>query len=97
MVTRELSAPYASNGCFICTIGNHVRYVQGHDFELAPRYGEHLSVIFIGLVFSGGLPLMYVSLAVSFTAHYLVEKYELLKVRTCVLCQGPGELYFQAF
>ncbi|KAJ9530166.1 hypothetical protein QJQ45_023445, partial [Haematococcus lacustris] len=59
---------------------------QGHHFdELAVRYGEHLTVIFVCMVFCAGMPLFLWSAAVSFVIHYWVERYELLKV-----CQRPG-------
>ncbi|GFH08282.1 uncharacterized protein HaLaN_03218 [Haematococcus lacustris] len=53
----------------------------GHHFdELAVRYGEHLTVIFVCMVFCAGMPLFLWSAAVSFLIHYWVERYELLKV-----------------
>jgi hypothetical protein len=54
---------------------------QGHEFQIAIRYGEHLTAIFVCWLFSSGMPLMYWSCALSFALHFWVEKYELLKVR----------------
>lgn len=44
------------------------------------RYGEHVCAIFVALVFSSGMPLLTLSCAASFAAHYWVEKWELLRV-----------------
>lgn len=54
---------------------------QGHEFEIAIRFGEQLTAIFVCWIFSSGMPLMYWSCAISFALHFWVEKYELLKVR----------------
>jgi hypothetical protein len=55
--------------------------VQGHKFEeLARRYGEHLTVIFVALTYSSSMPLFLWTVALSFVSHFWVEKYELLKV-----------------
>mmetsp|Transcript_23311 Transcript_23311/g.64404 ORF Transcript_23311/g.64404 Transcript_23311/m.64404 type:complete len:924 (+) Transcript_23311:130-2901(+) len=53
---------------------------MGHEFQIAIRYGEHLTAIFVCWIFSSGIPLMYWSCAISFALHFWVEKYELLKV-----------------
>ena len=58
----------------------HTPHPQGHEFELAVRYGEHVSAVFVALVLSGGSPLVIISCAVSFLAHYWLEKYELIRV-----------------
>lgn len=56
---------------------------DGPEFTLADKYGEHLGVVFVCLLFSGGMPLMYIIAFLSFVAAYWLEKYYLLKVRVC--------------
>lgn len=62
-------------------------FSQGHEFEIAIRYGEHLTAIFVCWLFSSGMPLMYWSCFFSFLLHYWSERYELLRVggRLCLL------------
>mmetsp|Transcript_4883 Transcript_4883/g.14853 ORF Transcript_4883/g.14853 Transcript_4883/m.14853 type:complete len:772 (+) Transcript_4883:494-2809(+) len=52
----------------------------GPEFVLASRYGEHLGVIFITLLYSAAIPVLFWSCALSFTVAYFLEKYMLLKV-----------------
>mmetsp|Transcript_21721 Transcript_21721/g.73838 ORF Transcript_21721/g.73838 Transcript_21721/m.73838 type:complete len:997 (-) Transcript_21721:1171-4161(-) len=57
---------------------------QGIDFNLPLRYGEVLNLIFTAMLFSGPMPVMYFFAALGLTLHYLVGKWELLRV-----CQKP--------
>ena len=54
--------------------------LRGPAFELDTRYGEHLNVIFVAMLLSGGLPVAYLSAAAWFAAAYWSEKWELLKL-----------------
>jgi len=53
--------------------------VRGPPFDLDSRYGEHLNVVFVALLLSGGVPVAYLSAAVWFGVAYWYEKWELLK------------------
>ncbi|GIM14317.1 hypothetical protein Vretimale_17200 [Volvox reticuliferus] len=57
---------------------------SGHEFELALKYGQHLYFIYVVMMYSSGVPLMYILAAVHFTTCYWAEKYELLR-----LCRRP--------
>ncbi|GLC46207.1 hypothetical protein PLESTB_001535200 [Pleodorina starrii] len=57
---------------------------EGHTFELAIKYGQHLYVIYVVMVYSAGVPLLYMLAAVHFATCYWSEKYELLR-----LCKRP--------
>ncbi|KAF8062000.1 Pigl [Scenedesmus sp. PABB004] len=52
--------------------------MRGPRFELDQRYGEHLNVIYVCLLLSGGLPAAYGAAALWFAAAYWCDKYELL-------------------
>ncbi|GIL60748.1 hypothetical protein Vafri_15275 [Volvox africanus] len=56
----------------------------GHEFTLALKYGQHLYVIYVVMMYSSGVPLMYILAAVHFSTCYWSEKYELLR-----LCRRP--------
>eukprot|EP00198_Chlamydomonas_reinhardtii_P003565 XP_001692901.1 predicted protein [Chlamydomonas reinhardtii] len=60
------------------------RSFEGHDFELAIKFGQHLYLIFVVMTYSSSMPLLYVLAAVHFATCYLSEKYELLKI-----CKRP--------
>lgn len=53
---------------------------EGPDFLLAGRYGAQLTITFATMLFSAGLPLLYLVSAASFASSYWLEKAELLKL-----------------
>ncbi|KAG2453353.1 hypothetical protein HYH02_001577 [Chlamydomonas schloesseri] len=60
------------------------RSFEGHDFELAIKFGQHLYLIFVVMTYSSSMPLLYLLAAVHFATCYCSEKYELLKI-----CKRP--------
>ncbi|KAI8470399.1 MAG: hypothetical protein J3K34DRAFT_510286 [Monoraphidium minutum] len=64
--------------------------MRGPSFDLDWRYGEHLNVIFVALLISGGVPVAYASAAVWFTAAYWSEKWELLRLSRRPVAYGGG-------
>ncbi|KAG1659884.1 hypothetical protein FOA52_002129 [Chlamydomonas sp. UWO 241] len=57
---------------------------MGPQFVLEQRYGEHLGVIFITMLFASAIPMLYWSAAASFATMFFIDKYFLLKV-----CRNP--------
>ncbi len=58
---------------------------EGPEFvPEAVRYGEAAVMVFVALLFSSGLPLLYPTLALTLLIQYWVDKYQLLKV-----CKNP--------
>ncbi|KAG2438791.1 hypothetical protein HXX76_005332 [Chlamydomonas incerta] len=57
---------------------------EGHDFELALKFGQHLYLIFVVMTYSSSMPLLYLLAALHFATCFLSEKYELLKI-----CKRP--------
>ena len=55
---------------------------EGPEFSLDEKYGEQLGFVFVSMLFSGGMPLMYVTAFVSFFLTYHLEKYFLLQAST---------------
>ncbi len=53
---------------------------MGPEFVLDTRYGEHLNVIYLTMVLSGGLPIAYFSAAVWFVVCYWIDKWELVRL-----------------
>ena len=56
------------------------RSLTGPEFQLDTRYGEHLNVIYVTMLLSGGMPLAYVTASIWFMASFWTEKFELLKL-----------------
>jgi hypothetical protein len=65
--------------------------MRGPAFELDWRYGQHLNVIFVAMLLSGGIPVAYLSAAVWFGVAYWAEKWELLKLSRRPVAYG-GDL-----
>eukprot|EP00227_Mantoniella_beaufortii_P000812 CAMPEP_0197617748 /NCGR_PEP_ID=MMETSP1326-20131121/61189_1 /TAXON_ID=1155430 /ORGANISM="Genus nov. species nov., Strain RCC2288" /LENGTH=932 /DNA_ID=CAMNT_0043186643 /DNA_START=68 /DNA_END=2866 /DNA_ORIENTATION=- len=53
---------------------------EGEEFVLSVRYGEILNIIFVTMTFSAGIPLLVPLAAFSFWQHYLVDRYDFLRV-----------------
>lgn len=75
---------------------------EGAEFVLSTRYGEILNIIFVTLTFSAGLPILVPLAALSFAQHYLIDKFEFLRVSklpprySTALAQGAAELMVYA-
>ncbi|WIA18083.1 hypothetical protein OEZ85_009564 [Tetradesmus obliquus] len=54
--------------------------LQGPEFTLDQRYGEHLNVIYVSMLLSGGMPICYMTAAFWFATAYWCDKAELLSV-----------------
>jgi len=63
------------------------RAYEGPEFELADKYGEHLGVIFVTMLYSSGMPILYLATGLSFFVTYRLEKWYLLQVWDCLKCQ----------
>ncbi|GAX74805.1 hypothetical protein CEUSTIGMA_g2252.t1 [Chlamydomonas eustigma] len=57
---------------------------EGPQFELYDRYGEHVGVVFVVMLYGSAMPLMYIVCLASFASAYIVDKYFLLQV-----CRWP--------
>jgi hypothetical protein len=62
----------------------------GPEFTLSDKYGEHMGVVFVTMLLSGAMPLLYWTTFTSFLVMYWLEKYLLLKV-------GRLQLHLSAF
>jgi hypothetical protein len=49
---------------------------EGYDFDISTRYGEVLNVLFVTMVFSGGMPSLIPFAAVSFMMNYVIDKFD---------------------
>ena len=51
------------------------KYYVGSDCELAFKYAQIMSTIYVCMTFSTGIPLLYIIAAVNFLLYYVVEKF----------------------
>ena len=56
------------------------RAYEGPEFELADKYGEHLGIVFVTMLFSSGMPILYLAAGLSFYVTYMLEKWYILQV-----------------
>lgn len=52
----------------------------GDEFELAERYAVMLNTLFVTLLYSGGMPIMLIIGAVTFSLTYLFDKISFLRL-----------------
>lgn len=51
------------------------KYYVGSDCELAFKYAQIMSTMYVCMTFSTGIPLLYIIAAVNFLLYYVVEKF----------------------
>ena len=49
---------------------------EGYEFDLSTRYGEVLNVLFVTMVFSGGMPILIPFAAITFMMNYVIDKFD---------------------
>jgi hypothetical protein len=76
----QSSFPYVLAPMTRLLLAHTTNTYRGTAFQLDTRYGEHLNVIFVAMLLSGGLPIAYLAAAAWFGVAYWSEKWELLKL-----------------
>jgi hypothetical protein len=78
---RWLQVKYAERTTLQCLTQTQLeRSLTGPEFQLDTRYGEHLNVIYVTMLLSGGMPVAYITASIYFLASFWTEKFELLKL-----------------